>query len=388
VTQALDDFLTQIRSLGTLVREEVPRFEPRSRRALTTPEIHGLRQIVITGSGDSYIAAACAAPAWRAWTGLPVQAMVSMEASRYLDLGRPPRSARARGLLVVAVSSSGEGARLVEAVQRVRRLDAITLALTADGGSRLGQAADKIFDIALPPSAPAPGVRSYAASLLGLYLLGIRIGEVLMGHTMDEANRLRAALAALAGPLSRLSQDSEAAIEGHVGRWGTFAAADVLGSGPAWGSAAFAAAKLVEAAGVHASPQDAEEFHHLNYFVDAPRTVPAIVFANAGAASAGRTRELVATLGQLGRPHLVVGDDPSFAAGDALLPLPAVHEFFAPLLHAVPASLLAAYAAEARAAVHYRGHSGPWRGAQGAGLVRNSAIETDSRPIGEGTPRC
>ncbi|MFT3820786.1 MAG: SIS domain-containing protein [Rubrivivax sp.] len=378
MTQALEDFLTQIRSLGTLVREEVPRFEPRSRVALTTPEIHGLRQIVIAGSGDSYIAAACAAPAWRAWTGLPVQAMVSMEASRYLDLGRPPRSARARGLLVVAVSSSGEGARLVEAAQRVRRLGAITLALTADGGSRLGRAAEKILDIAVPPSTPAPGVRSYVASLLGLYLLGIRLGEVLMGYTMDEANRLRAALAGLADPLSRLSQDSEAALEGHVERWGTFAAADALGSGPAWGSAAFAAAKLVEAAGVHACAQDAEEFHHLNFFVDRPQEVPALVFAAAGAASSTRTRELVATLQQLGRPHLVVGGGEGFAAPEHHLPMPPAPEFFAPLLHAVPGALAGAYAAEARSAVHYRGHAGPWRGAQGAGLVRRSSIEIDA----------
>ncbi len=377
VTQALNDFLIQIRSLGTLVRDEVPRIEPRSRSVLATPEIYGLRQIVLAGSGDSYIAAACAAPAWRAWTGLPVQAMVSMEASRYLDLGQAPRSARARGLLVVSVSSSGEGARLVEATHRLRALGAITVATTANAGSRLGLSAEKVLDIAIPPSTPAPGVRSYAASLLGLYLLGIRLGEVLMRYTMDEANRLRGQLGELADPLSRAALESEQPVQVHLERWGSFDTADVLGSGPALGSAAFAAAKLVEAAGVHASAQDAEEFHHLNYFVDRPQAVPAVLFASARAAGATRSRELVATLQELGRPHLVVSDDARFAPAAQQLVLPQVHEFFAPLLHAVPAALLAAYAAARRDAVHYRGHRGPWRGAQGAGLVRNSVIELD-----------
>lgn len=375
MSQQLENFLTQIRSLPSLVAEAVPRMEPGTRTALRTEEIYGIRQIILTGSGDSYFAAVAVAPALRAWTGLPVQPMVSMEASRYVDHGRPPLAGKNRGLLVIAISSSGEAARLVEAVQRLRRLGAITLAVTAHADSRLGQAAEKRIDIAIPPSTPAPGLRSYVASLLGLYLFSIRLAEVLMTITMDRANALRKQLTELSASLEGLSEKCEPLICQRVESWGKFSVADVLGSGPGYGSAAYTAAKLVEAAGVHATAQDAEEFHHLNFFCDQPESLPAIVFAPANAISARRTKELFGTLEQLGRPHFIITDSADFAPADNCLLIPATDELFAPILQTVPGALFAAFAAEQRAITHYRGHSGPWRGAKDAALIRNSPIE-------------
>jgi glutamine---fructose-6-phosphate transaminase (isomerizing) len=250
-----------------------------------------------------------------------------------------------------------------------------TLALTAHADSRLGQAAEKQIDISIAPSTPAPGMRSYVASLLGLYLFSIRLAEVLMCMTMDRANVLRKELRALSTSLDGLSEHCEPVIRERIERWGDFATADVLGSGPSYGSAAYTAAKLVEAAGVHATAQDAEEFHHLNFFCARPESLPAIVFAPAQAVSARRTRELVGTLEQLGRPHLIVTDTPEFAPAANSLVIPTSDELFAPILQTVPGGLFSAYAAEQRGITHYRGHTGPWRGAQGAALVRNSPID-------------
>ena len=61
-----------------------------------------------------------------------------------------------------------------------------------------------------------------------------------MRYTMDEANRLRGQLGELADPLSRAALESEQPVQVHLERWGSFDTADVLGSGPALGSAAFA----------------------------------------------------------------------------------------------------------------------------------------------------
>jgi len=378
MTAAIDSFLAQIRSLADLVQQATPRIEADARKVLSTPEIYGIRHIILTGSGDSYAAALAVAPALRAWTGLPVQPMVSMEASRYVDHGRPPLSGRNRGLLVVAISSSGEAARLVEATHRLRALGAITLAVTASPASRVARAAEKILDISIPASGPAPGTRSYIASLLGIYLLSIRIAEVLMCMTMDRANALRQSLAGMATSLHGLSESMEAAVHKRIEEWHDFRTADVLGSGPSFGSASYAAAKLVEAAGIHAAAQDAEEFHHLNYFVDAPESIPAILFAPTKSVSVTRTRELVATLQQLGRPYLAITDATGFAPVENALILPPVDELFTPILHTVPGALLAAFAALRRKVPHYRGHTGPWRGAQDAALVRNSDIELNT----------
>ena len=381
MNEQFEAFCEQARSLGELVNAESDSIATRARPLLCMQDVYGVRQIILTGSGDSYFAALAAAPALRAWTGLPVNAMVSMEASRYVDHGQPPRSGRNRGLLIIAISSSGEAARLIEAVQRLRTLGAITIAITAHDDSRLGQSAESILNIGIPPAAPAPGTRSYVASVLGVLHLGIRIAEMLMCMTMEQADELRRELKRLSEPLNRLPALCLEPIAEFVRVWDSVFAIDCVGSGPGLASASYAAAKLVEAAGLHAAAQDAEEFHHLNYFVDDPGHVPAVLFAPSKAISKTRTRELIGILPQLGRPYLVITDALDFAPTANSVVLPEVREFFAPILHTVPAALLAAHAALRRNTVHYRGLAGPWRGAQGAVLVRGSSIE----PAAKGT---
>lgn len=369
------DFITQIDSLPDLLRTEARQIDDRMRLLLKTPEIYGIRQIILLGSGDSYFAAQAVAPSIRAWTGLPVNAMLAMDAARYVDAGAPPLAGRNRGLLVVAISSSGEAARVVEATQRLRKLGALTLAVTANLESRLGKSAEAILGIAIPRSTNAPGTRSYVASLLAGYSIGIRLAEVLMTMTMDEANALRAEIIGLGDRLGEASRICAEPIREVAELWQGFHAADVLGSGPALASAGYGAAKLVEAAGIHATAQDAEEFHHLNYFVAAPERVPTVAFAAGHSRAASRTRELLGTLEGLGRPTLIVTDGAVLPAYGTHLHLPEVREWFTPLIHTVPAAHLAAAWAERLGTSHYRGHTGPWRHAQGAALVRNSTLE-------------
>ncbi len=369
------DFLTQIDSLPELVKTEARQIDDRMRLLIKTPEIYGIRQIILLGSGDSYFAAQAVAPAIRAWTGLPVSAMLAMEAARYVDAGVPPLAGRNRGLLVVAISSSGEAARVVEATRRLRKLGALTLAVTANAESRLGQSAERVLGIAIPSSTNAPGTRSYVASMLAGYSIGLRLAEVLMTMTMDEANALRAEIIGLGDKLGAAGRISAAPILELADLWQQFRTADVLGSGPALASAGYGAAKLVEAAGIHATAQDAEEFHHLNYFVAAPDETPVVAFAATTARAASRTLELVGTLEGLGRPSLIVTDSADLPAYGTHIRLPEVREWFAPLLQVVPAAHLAAAWADKLGIPHYRGHAGRWHQAQGAGLVRNSTLE-------------
>jgi len=364
------DFVAQIDSLPELVRTESRQIDDRMRLLLTTPEIYGIRQVILTGSGDSYFAAQAVAPAIRAWTGLPVSAMLAMEASRYLGAGVQPPS-----VLVVAISSSGEAARVIEATRRLRAAGALTIGVTANAESRLGLSAERVLGIAIPGAAPAPGTRSYVAALLAGYALGIRLAEVRMTMTMDEANALRAEIAGLAAALAEASRVSAEPLATLAAAWQEFRTVDVLGSGPALASAGYGAAKLVEAAGLHATAEDAEEFHHLNYFVSAPETIPTIVLAAPQSLAASRVRELLTALEGLGRPTvLLTGPDAPPGYG-TWLELPAVREWFSPLLHTVPTAHLAAAWSHLLSATHYRGHAGPWHQAQGAGLVRGSAIE-------------
>jgi len=370
----LDDFIQQVASLPTMIGPCVESLEPMTRKVLSTPEIYGLRRIILAGSGDSYFAGAAAVSAFRDLTGLPVQAMPSMEASRYA--GGPGKSVvKARDTLVIAISYSGEAARLVEAAHRWRERGALTLGLTGASESRLSKAVDHVVDTRVEEVAPAPGTRTYMVALIALNLLAIRLAEVLMRITMDEANRMRRELRTIGTQLSDLQTLVSSPIRAFVEqsrRWQSF---DVLGSGPSLGTAGYSAAKLIEAAGVHAIAQDSEEFFHLNFFVENPTTIATVLYAPAEGAAASRSHELIEALQRLGRPSLVVTDQPGFASGCRELLLPRVTEWFAPMVQIVPASLLAAYAADVRDCPHYRGHDGPWIDARGAGLVRNSPID-------------
>jgi glucosamine--fructose-6-phosphate aminotransferase (isomerizing) len=370
----LDDFISQVRSLPAMIGPCVDTLEPETRRVLSTPEIYGLRQIVLTGSGDSCFAGATAAPVFRDLTGLPVQAMTSMEASRYAG-GFGKSVINTRGTLVIPISYSGEAARLVEATHRWRDRGAITLGLTAASEGRLAKAAERVVNTRIEEVAPAPGTRTYVVALVALNLLAIRFAEVLMRITMDEANGLRRELNELGTDLRDLESALSVPIRAFAGQSRDWHSFDVLGSGPSLGSAGYSAAKLVEAAGIHAIAQDSEEFFHLNFFVDRPATIPAILYAPSAAAAASRSRELVETLGQLGRPTLVVTDQAGFGGGRTELLVPRVREWFAPIVQTIPAALLAAHAADLRGGPHYRGHDGPWIGARGAGLVRNSQMD-------------
>lgn len=370
-----EQFIDQIKSLPDLIAQIGADFEPRTRTLLSTPEIYGLRQIILTGSGDSYFAAAAAAHAIRGWTGLPVQAMTAMEAARYAASDTvPPRSVAARGLLVIAVSYSGEAARVVEAMQRLRAAGALTIAVSANAQSRLARAAERQIDTTIAPFASAPGSRTYLASLVTLLLIGIRLSEVLIRMTMDHANDLRRTLIATGQKAQGLVERCSPRLEEFAQVCAAATAVDVLGSGPSLASASYMAAKLVEAAGLFAAPQDAEEFHHLNFFLDDPRRIATVAFAPTRAAAASRYAEMMLALGELERPALVISDAEGAFDLPGVIALPQTPEYFAPLLEAIPGALLAALTAQIRGVPHYRGHTGSWSGAQGAGFVKNSAI--------------
>ncbi|MCQ9156427.1 SIS domain-containing protein [Acidomonas methanolica] len=369
MTRQHGTFLDQIAMLPRALRDFVWPIEERARKAIDTPSAYRVRQIILIGSGDSHCAALAAVPAARAWTGLPVFAMPAMEAARYLDLGRTDS---AHGTLAVIVSASGAGARIIEAARRLTAAGALTLAVTSAPDSPLAEAASRTM--CLPPVAPGmmPGTTSCMISLLGLMLLAIRIAEVRLRMSMDDAGRQRQAIADLADVMEAAWSDCAAAARRFAARVHAAQRVDCLGSGPAFGSAAFLAAKLTEGVGLHAVTQDTEEFCHLNFFCAEPQLLPTILFGTGTGARATRDAEVADAIVAQQRPFLLITDH----AGprDEALVLPPVDEGLAPLLHLLPASLVAAFWAEAAGSVPFRGHSGPWAAARDAALVRRSTV--------------
>ena len=262
-----------------------------------------------------------------------------LSAQRFLDYGaawmRDPPPDRT---LVVATSASGGTRRVVQAIERAREHGALTIALIGTLDSAVALAADRAVVVEVPRRERSPGIRTYQASLLGMLLIAIRLGE---------ADALRPELLALAEVVDATGR----AIEGRSREVADLVAGArammTVGSGPSYGTALFGAAKLVEAAGVLAVGQDLEEWWHLERFA-LPADMPLFVIAPPGR-SHWRAGDLAATARGLGRRVIAVthSDDTDVTRhANAVLPVHGeVREELSPLVYHLFAGHVAAHVA-------------------------------------------
>jgi glucosamine--fructose-6-phosphate aminotransferase (isomerizing) len=192
-----------------------------------------------------------------------------------------------------------------------------------------------------------PGAYAYQASLLGLLLVAIQLGEMRNTYHQAEANALRQELAALADVVEATND----AIKGRCREVAEMIAATptlvIVGSGPSYGTALFSAAKVIEAAGILAMGQDLEEWWHVERFAY-PVNMPVFVIAPPGR-SYWRAGDLAATARGLGRRVIAVvhRDDTEVTrhAHAVLAVQGAVREEFSPLLYHLFADYVASYVA-------------------------------------------
>jgi glucosamine--fructose-6-phosphate aminotransferase (isomerizing) len=358
----------QIFSLPQLIRDTTGEVEDQARTVLSTPDIYNLRLAVLCGSGDSHIAARAAQFAWQCLSGIPTFADDAMTAARYrID---PIADGQRFRPVLIAVSNSGEVARVVEAAQRAQAAGAFVLAVTADHDNRLAQSADAVLCSSAPPFPAAPGVRSYAMSLLALFHLAIRLGEVRGRYPMDEAGVLRQVVAGIADKIEAGLEAGEKAASELAERWAEHPTFEFLGSGPSRASADYGAAKVLEAAGTRAFGQDIEEFVHLQYFA-ADTSSPAVLIAPTSSAAHSRAVEVSELLHRLRRPVATLGDRPMVGLH---LPCPASEEIWQPLLQIAPLALLAGALMQLRQETPGRGGRDGWVDSVDGGTTRGSAI--------------
>jgi glucosamine--fructose-6-phosphate aminotransferase (isomerizing) len=338
-----------IRQVGSLAGDLADHAGPVSARAdglLTAQEWTGTGTVYLTGDGDSYHAACAAEMAFESLAGVACE---PLSALRFLEYRAPwLRPAPAGRPLFIAVSASGGTKRVAQAVEAARQRGALTVAVTGAPGGAVTQAADRALVIELARPERSPGIRTYQASLLGLLLIAIRLGEARELYPQRQARALRDELSSLAGVVAATAgtiKDQCSAVAGMA------AASPVLvmaGSGPSYGTALFSAAKMTETAGVFAAGQDLEEWCHVECFAY-PDAMPVFVIAPPGR-SHWRATGLAATARQQGRQVIAVTheDDTEVTAhAHAVLPVQGrAREEFSPLLYHVFAGYVASYLAE------------------------------------------
>lgn len=292
--------------------------------------------VLLCGCGDSHHASDSLSHAFRSWGQVSALGSPAMQTSRYLipEFNRNPDQ-----VLLIGISASGETARTLEALELGRERGLRTLAITAWPDSSLAQAADHILSFSMPQYELGPGLISYLGSLLSGFAVARQLAPERVRSAADQgiqavsrglASHLAEQLAVgaeLAGQLSAGAPIQSAGEAGpqqlelgdHLPRLPiTF-----LGSGPAYGSAMFAAAKLIEAAGWPAWAQDTEEWAHLEYFADPPE-LPLWLLSGAGR-SLDRENEIEQAAQRIGRRLAVsrwpAGQLPAGWLSEALAPL-------------------------------------------------------------------
>ncbi|MBM4256272.1 MAG: SIS domain-containing protein [Deltaproteobacteria bacterium] len=337
--------LRQVEGLAGDLRTLTHPFAQQIRTILTPSEWQSVRKVYLTGDGDSYHASCATEMAFETIAGVDCE---PLSAQRFLDYGVAwMRPVTPQQTLVIATSASGGTQRVVQALERARSHGVLTIALTGVPKSAVTQAADRSIIVELPQKERSPGIRTYQASVLGMLLVAIQLGEMRNSYPPEEANRLRHELVALADTVETTS----AAIKERCHEVANFVADApamvMVGSGPSYGTALFSAAKVIEAAGIFTLGEDLEEWWHVQRFAY-PTDMPVFVVAPPGR-SYWRAGDLAATARALGRRVIAVAhtnDTDVTRHAHSVLPVYGeVREEFSPLLYHLFADYVASYLA-------------------------------------------
>lgn len=336
----------QVAGLADDLRQLTRPFEQQVRAVLTPSEWQAVKKVYLTGDGDSYHASCAAEMAFEAIADVACE---PLSAQRFLDYGAAwMRPAAPPQTLVIATSASGGTERVVQAIERAKEYGALTVALTGTPNSAVTQVADRGVVVELPHKERSPGIRTYQASLVGMLLVAMQLGERQGRHAQEETGRLRQELIALADVVDATTNAIQAVCREVAELIAASPIVVMLGSGPSYGTALYSAAKLVEAAGVFTMGQDLEEWWHVERFAY-PVDMPVFVIAPPGR-SHWRAQSVAATARGLGRRVIAVthkGDTEVTRHAHMVLPVQGeVREEFSPLLYHLFASYVAAHVAE------------------------------------------
>ncbi len=282
--------------------------------------------LVLTGCGDSYYAGLAVRPLLEDLTGLPVLVWPAMEVVTV------PGPLLSRDALLVGVSVSGKVGRTIEAVSVHAARNGRTAAVTAFADGRLAATADAVVVTGVTGTpGPVPGTSTYVASLLGVMSIGVALARP--GRAVDAVRDVARALRMLPDTVSAAERF---AAEVAVGLKEPFF---VVGTGADAGTAHYAAAKFLEAAGLVGVPQDLEEWAHEQYFAtDASRT---LLMSVTEERLVERAEQVAAMARSVGGRVAVVGLPALEPAADVAMTIPPVGAATAPLLAWLPFALAA-----------------------------------------------
>jgi glutamine---fructose-6-phosphate transaminase (isomerizing) len=297
---------------------------------------HELDRVFLVGAGDSLAVMLAARLALEAMLGVPCEPVQSLELAYYLAHDVSPRS------LVIALSSSGETTRTVEALLVAQAQGALTLAITNKPESTLAREATSVLSVDATRIG-WPTQSSTAPLGLLLRLAGL-VGEA---RGAAPAAKLLAELDGLPALMTRTLEIADPVIAEQAAAEATGRMYLFTGAGPSYAAAVVAAAKVKECTPDHALAVQLEEFHHYNSLKVGE---PLWMFAPAGRA-VERGVDTIHEAHRLGGHVYAITTEAETAfdgLARAVLRLPKVPEVLSPMLYLLPAQLIGYHLAIAK----------------------------------------
>ncbi len=337
-----------IHAQATLIREVVTRVEPQIAAVITDDLARRTAKVYLTGCGDSHYVGLAARLAFDTYARVPTEPVESLEFARYIVDAMPANS------IVVGVSNSGEVSRTVETLQVARRRKAYTIAITGTPNNRLAQAGEATIIQTVPSlgedwnpfSVGALGLGNYLASLITLYLIAFRLGELRGVISATEVNALKGQIMRAAEIVERTVAANDAAVQEYARQVSHLDTFQILGAGPSYAVALFSAAKLFEQPHANGVPQELEEWAHEQYFLTRPGATQIFVIVPPGR-SRDRALEQMRGARDMGATVVAVCDESDAevrAATDLAFPIHgSLPEAFSPLTYIVPNQLFATH---------------------------------------------
>lgn len=347
----MNPLCNQVWSLRDLVDEQVENsfLNEQLYEALPISNCFDIRKIILTGAGDSYVAAIAMKQVFEKY----VDAMLGVDAPDLMSFNRYTTAAdigigEPNSPLVVGISAGGSTSRVVETLAKANELGGYSLALTNNADSVVAQEATvKVVTNTPSIDKDFPGLRSYFANLITLAAIASRLGHV-RGVIGPEDSQIWKDT--IKDHVYKVFEDLEAidqVMNDLAKEWKSFTRFDFIGDGPALASAMFGQYKLYECVGEVAYSDDSEDWCHINYFVKNPETVGTVVYAYSDQPSFSRLQETIWSALQIGRPVLVITDDKTLIDPRATIielpEPPAEFTWLRPIVDFIPVSLLVGY---------------------------------------------
>jgi glutamine---fructose-6-phosphate transaminase (isomerizing) len=301
--------------------------------------LKGVKRVAILACGTSLYSGMVGKYLIERFTRLPTETWSASE-FRYAD------PVIDQGMLVIAVSQSGETADTLEALRIVKAAGARTVAICNVMGSSIPRACDATLYTRAGPEIGVASTKAYTTQLAAFVMLSVGLGRVLGRVQPAEEAKLVAGLKALPGQVKSLLEEDIVAVKRCAKRYQGVANFMYIGRHYNYPTALEGALKLKEISYIHAEGYAGGEMKH------GPLALVEGTFPTIAIAPQGRTREkLISNVQEIkARKGVVVmvsthGDEEARELADYLIEIPACEEELSPILAVIPLQLLAYYTA-------------------------------------------